>query len=207
MTRAPRSDRTAQAETAIAALSIGPNQKLALLAAAQDLARDRHVLAVAVTGSVGRGHSDPNDIDLVVLTRGSRYGTRRRIYHGERVHMLIRGIERWLASNPGTRSRFFTIRPPLADAVILWDHDQVFGKSRARQRRRLVRGPLRATAAEVARLRAELVESLADLEACSCDGMTFIMLAAEYVARCGEAYLRLRGCWIPSRKSLLVLLR
>lgn len=199
----PSSDRTAQAERAIAVLSIGPNQKQALLAAAQDLARDRHVLAVAITGSIGRGHSDPNDIDLVVLTRGSRYGTKRRMYHGVSVHMLTRGVERFVRANLGSRSRPFLLRPPLADAVILWDHEQVLMRSRARSRRRLARGPRRATAGEVARLRAELVESLADLAACVSDEMAFTMLAAEYVARCAEVYLRLHGCWIPPRKNLL----
>jgi len=191
------------AEAAIADLPVGANHKKALLAVARDLARDRHVLAVAITGSISRGCPDPKDIDLVVLTRGSRYGTRRRMYRGERVHMLTRGIERFLASHLGTRSRPFTLRPPLADAVILWDHEQVFAHSRARARRRLARGPRRATAAEVARLRAELVEALDDLQTCSSDRLAFSILATDYIARCGEVYLRLRGAWIPPRKNLL----
>jgi hypothetical protein len=198
-----RAERTAQAEKRIAALAVSVTQKRALVAASRDLARDRHVLAVAITGSVGRGHSDPNDIDLVVLTRGSRYGTRRRMYCGQRVHMLTRGIERFLASNRPTRGRPFTLRPPLADAVILWDHDRVLTRSRARQRRRVARGPRKTTAAEMARLRAELVESLADLEVSTSDTLVFMVLAADYVARCGEVYLRLRTAWVPPRKHLL----
>ena len=121
MRRSARTDWISQAEETIAALPLKARFRNALLAAARDLASDRQVLAAAITGSISRGSPDPKDIDLVVLTRGSRYGTKRRMYHGVSVHMLTRGIERWVRTNLGSRSRPFVLRPPLADAVILWD--------------------------------------------------------------------------------------
>jgi len=203
MRRSARTDWISQAEETIAALPVNARFRSALLAAVRDLASDRQVLAAAITGSISRGCPDPKDIDLIVLTRGSRYGTRRRMYRGVSVHMLTRGIERWVRTNLGSRSRPFLLRPPLADAVILWDHEQVLMRSRARSRRRLARGPARATAAEIARLRAELVESLDDLQTCGSDRLAFSILATDYISRCGEVYLRLRSVWLPSRRNLL----
>jgi predicted nucleotidyltransferase len=193
----------AEIQKRIGLLHIEERKKDALLSAAEHLLADRKVLGVAIIGSISRGETNPNDIDLVVLVRGSRYATRRRIYHRERVHMLIRGIERFIQSNlRRAPERWRYAYPPLSDAVILWDSEGTLAAARGRQRRLRSIGPSRVLPNEAMRLRAELTESLEALEACRADELCRIILATQFIARCAEVHLRLRGFWAPTRENL-----
>jgi predicted nucleotidyltransferase len=76
----------------VSSLRIPETKRRALLAAVEDLRADPKVVAAAVIGSISRGDTNPNDIDLLVVVRGETCKTERRMCRGQRVLRPLGGL-------------------------------------------------------------------------------------------------------------------
>jgi len=186
----------------IDAMPLVDDKKRALRDAAIDLLEESRVRGVAIYGSASHGKPAPRDLDLIVLVPGNKTWTRRRLYHGQSVHMQMRGVERFRLMNIERKQARSERCPAFADLITLWDDTDSFSVARARCRRLRARGPKPVSRWEADRMRAELTEFMEQMESESGDSATFALLAAQCLSRCITVHLRLRANWVPEQKDL-----
>lgn len=180
------------------------NVRTALEQAVGRLLSDENVYGLAVFGSVARGEAEEHsDIDLSVLVAEGQARTEQWQLEDVAVHVAF---ARAIPSEGRDRVRWL-MKPPFADAGIIYDPRGVLQQLKEVDTRLAARGPAPVTPADRALIRAEYREHLRVMEILDGDQAAQRLAIDEMVSRLLATYLRYRGHWWKGRRWVLPLLR